>query len=100
MNSVFISFAYGLIVPVLFPITLFALINLYITEQYQFAYIYRKPPMFGNRLNDGALSVIQNSTIMMLLFGYWQLGNRQMFFNQISSINYQTDIIDPQHKLF
>ena len=32
MNSIFISFAYGLIVPILFPITLFSLVNLYITE--------------------------------------------------------------------
>ena len=58
MNSIFITFSFGLVIPILFPITLFTLVNFYITERYSFAYVYRKPPMFGNRLNDAALSIL------------------------------------------
>ena len=55
MNFTFISFTYGLVLPIMFPIALVAFINLYIVERYQFAYTYRKPPIMGNDLNIAAL---------------------------------------------
>ena len=51
MNFTFVSFTYGLVLPIMFPIALVAFINLYIVERYQFAYTYRKPPIMGNDLN-------------------------------------------------
>lgn len=76
MNFVFVSFTYGLIMPILFPITLLALVNLYVVERYQFAYLYRKPPIMGNDLNKKALDVMKMAPVIMFTFGYWQLGNR------------------------
>ena len=76
------AFTHGIALPLLFPICLMGLINMYICEKLQFAYFYREPPMFDNRLNDRALSILFFAPIMMLLFGYWQLSNRQMFHNE------------------
>ena len=40
MNLVFVSFFHGISLPILFPITLFGLINFYVTEKLLFAYYY------------------------------------------------------------
>ena len=75
-NSIFVCFTYGLALPILFPITLFTMINMYISEKYLFAYYYRKPPMFGAGMNSGALKLLYYAPYFMIFFGYWQLGNR------------------------
>jgi hypothetical protein len=75
-NTVFTAFTYGLAIPVLFPIAMVTMINLYITEKILFAYFYRKPPMYGGGMNVGALAILAYAPIFMLCFGYWQLGNR------------------------
>ena len=41
LNQVFVCFTHGLALPLLFPITLFGMLNLYIVERLQFAYFYR-----------------------------------------------------------
>jgi len=38
--------------------------------------------------------------VVMLMFGYWQLGNRQMFFNDgISEITTTNELMNPNHPL-
>lgn len=81
MNQVLISFLYGAGQPILLPIALFGIFNMYICEKIQIAYFYKKPPMFGNYINERALDILQYAPLLMLLFGYWMLGNRQIFYN-------------------
>lgn len=70
-NTVFVNFTYGLALPLLFPITLFTMINMYVSERYLFAYYYRKPPIFGGGMNDGALTLLTYAPLAMIAFGYW-----------------------------
>lgn len=51
LNMVFVTFTHGLAIPLLFPITLVGVTNIYICERISFAYLYRRPPMFDNFLN-------------------------------------------------
>ena len=81
MNSIFVTFAFGLVIPVLFPITLLTISSLYFTEKLMFAYFYKKPPMYGNKINDGILSILKWAPSLMLFFSYWAFGNREIFFN-------------------
>jgi hypothetical protein len=94
---VFTTFTYGLALPLLFPICAFGMTNLYITEKIQFAYLYRKPPMYGGELNLGALNLIAKAPFFLLFFGYWMLGNRQIFFNEALEKNDSTDAVNPGH---
>ena len=55
--------------------------------------------MFDNRLNDRALTILFFAPLMMLLFGYWQLSNRQMFHNEIVEKYHQNKTILTPHKL-
>ena len=74
--QVYIAFTYGLALPVLFPIVMLSMTSLMICEKLQFAYFYRKPPIFGNNLNQRGLNLIIYAPVAMMLMGYWMLGNR------------------------
>ena len=99
LTLVFVTFTYGLALPALFPITLVGLINLYIIDRLQFAYFYRRPPMIGNDLNNTGLSIFMFAPMFMMAFGYWQLGNREQFFNEIPEITERSEHYDPKHAL-
>jgi len=71
INSIYVCFTYGIAMPVLFPITLFAIFNMYVCERIQFAYFYKRPPLFGNTLNDKGLSVLQFAPFVMMFMSYW-----------------------------
>ena len=83
-NMTYVAFTHGLALPLLFPITLFGIINIYLCERVLFAYFYRQPPMFDNLLNDRALSILMFAPLFMVMFSYWMIGNRQMFYNECS----------------
>ena len=88
MNQIYITFTFGLALPILFPICLMSIFNMYVAERLQFAYFYKQPPKTDNRLNDRALQILMYAPLMMLSFGYWQLSNRQIFFNEIQEITH------------
>jgi hypothetical protein len=69
--SIFVCFTYGLVLPILFPITFFLMINQYISERILFAYFHRKPPIFGIQMNIGALSILRLAPLFMFGFAYW-----------------------------
>jgi hypothetical protein len=50
-------------------------------------------------MNDGALKILTYAPLFMMCFGYWQLGNRQIFFNEAHLKNIQSDEYNPGHKL-
>ena len=43
---------YGMNIPLLFPIALVGIINMYIVERLTLAYYYQQPPMYDAKLNN------------------------------------------------
>ena len=82
INLVFSAFTHGVALPILWPICLFGIFNNYVCERLLLAYYYKQPPMYDNRLNDRALNTLKYCPLILLLMGYWYLGNRQTFFNK------------------
>jgi len=76
MNVTFITFMYGLGLPLLFPIVLLFLIILYFMERLLITYFYKKPPMYDEKLNSSALSTLKWAPFFMMFFGYWIMSNR------------------------
>jgi len=76
------------------------MINQYFSERVLFAYFYRKPPIFGIQMNIGALAILRLAPFFMFAFGYWQLGNRQIFFNMTYVKENNGDTQNPYHELF
>ena len=75
LNIVFVTFTHGIALPVLFPIAVVGLLNMYISEKYMFAYFYRKPPLFDNKINEQALNILQVAPLFLFGMGYWAVSN-------------------------
>lgn len=90
LNITFITFMYGLALPVLFPIALLAFFVLYVTEKLTLTYFYKKPPMYDEKLNDAALGILKWAPIAMVMFGFWIMGNVQLFTSNVGSKDFKT----------
>ena len=97
--QVFVSFAYGLFLPLLFPIAMIGIFNMYVVERLSLAYYFRQPPVYDGKLNAQVLSILKWAPFFMLCLGYWALGNRQVFFGEASNIMYSSSNHNPLHKL-
>ena len=96
---VFVCFMYGMFIPVLFPITLLGLFNMYVTERIGLLWFYRKPPMFDESLGNRAVSILKYAPLLMFTLGYWAVGNPQIF-DAVPSIKvFSNRAGDPQHDL-
>jgi hypothetical protein len=74
LNTVFITFFYGLALPLLYPIAAFTFFNLYVVDRIAVTYYYKEPPSYSNYLNELALKWLKASPLWMLMFGYWVMG--------------------------
>lgn len=97
LNVVFVTFMYGLAVPLLFPIaTIFFAVS-WVVERLSLAYSYRKPPMFDDVLNKTAISSLKAAPIFMMVFGFWVFGNQQIFDNFVEGRTYKSDPVVTDH---
>ena len=99
-NTIFVTFTYGIALPVLFIITLFTMINVYITQTILFAYYFKKPPAYGQGMNDAACQILTYAPWFMISLSYWFLGNRQIFFNESNLKSLSSEENDPGHLFF
>lgn len=100
MNILFVTFMYGLAIPLLFPIALLAYTVLYTCERLTITYFFRKPPMFDEKLNESAISKMKWAPIFMMFFGYWCMTNVQLFTNRAYPITNTTIAQKTGHKMF
>ena len=103
ISTVFVAFTHGIALPILFPLTCFSIANQYYTEQLLYIYYYRKPPVnLCNKTNIKALRYLGYAPFLMIIFGYWQLGNRQIFYNERIPLSFASQKIqgqfDPGHQ--
>jgi len=97
LNVIFVTFMYGVAVPLLFPLAFLFFLVSFIVERLALAYSYRKPPMYDDVLNKSALSILKVAPVFMMLFGYWAMGNKQIFRNFVEGREYKTDPVITDH---
>lgn len=83
----------------LFVITFFSLIVMYIFERLNLAYWHPKPPMYEKAMNEQVIMILKWSPIGLMLSLYWLLGNNQMFGNSLSVVEEMHSTQDPMHPL-
>lgn len=81
LNIVFVTMMYGMGIPVLFPIAAASLFVLYCIEKFMLYYVYREPPMYDEKLNNNALSILTYAPLLFLSFGYWMFSSKQLLGN-------------------
>jgi hypothetical protein len=75
LNIVFVTFSYGLGLPLLFPLAAIAFFVFFVVEKSMIYYSYRQPPTYDDKLNISVLSILTYAPLFMLAFGYWMLSN-------------------------
>lgn len=66
---------FGMGLPMLFPIAVFALLVLYLVEKGMIYFSYRQPPLYDDLLNNNALSLLCWAPLLFLSIGYWMLSS-------------------------
>lgn len=99
LTLIYVTFMYGLFLPILFPIAAFGVFNMYIVEKLGILYIYRKPPSYDNTLSRIALRYLKGAPILMFLMSYWAFGNTAIFFNKKDLKVHNNAVQDPHHKI-
>jgi hypothetical protein len=88
LATVCVTFMYGLALPILWPMAAFTFFNYYVVDRFLIAYYYQKPPTYDDKLNRAALSLMRIAPVFLMFFGYWCMGNMQIFNNaKLSAIN-------------
>jgi hypothetical protein len=83
LNITFVTFMYGLGLPILFPVAVLAFLVLYWVEKLMLYYSYRQPPMYDDKLNTSVLTKMTYAPLLFLIFGYWMYSNKQFLSNDV-----------------
>lgn len=97
MNVLFVTFMYGLAIPLLFPIALMAFTIQYVCEKLTITYFFRKPPMFDEKMNSGSIQIMKLAPLFMFFFGYWCMTNKQIFTNESYEIIRTIEAVQTGH---
>ena len=81
---------YGLALPLLYPIAVLYLVVFYFIDRILITYYYKKPPMYDDKLNKEAISILKWAPFVMSAFGYWIFGNDQIFGNEVVGKSYKS----------
>ena len=86
LNVIFITFMFGLALPILFPAAFLYFLVFQIQEKLLVTYYYKKPPVYDEKLNKAALKILKWAPFLMVMFSYWALGNKQIFSNVVHPV--------------
>ena len=70
-----VTFLFAPGIPVLFPIALFGMIVLYLTNRFCLAYWHRRPPVYDEALNSTVIKMLGFAPILYALNGMWVYSN-------------------------
>ena len=76
LNIAFVTFMYGIGLPVLFPIALISILVLYICERLCVAYSYKQPPAFDEKLNKSTINMLLWAPLPFFFISFWMMGNK------------------------
>ena len=93
------TFMYGLMMPILFPMCFFGLINFFMTDTLLVIYFYRKPPSYNEKMDVVAGYIVKLSPIFMFVLGYWAFGNTQKFSNKPAKLSFVNKPPNPNHNI-
>lgn len=86
MNTVCVTFMYGVALPELWLIAALTFFLYYVFDKFLITYYYKRPPMYDDKLNKWSLELMEIAPLFLCFFGYWCMGNMQIFNTRISPI--------------
>ena len=80
---IMITMTFGILEPILFPITLAQIVVFYVVERLMIHYSYIKPPSLDETLSSNFIRYLFIAPCFLCMFAFWALSNQQVFFNKI-----------------
>lgn len=94
-----INLLYGVGLPILFPLTLFAWITQYAFNWVSITHAQRSP-MMDNHSNKNAIFFLKWGVHLYTFAGYWFLTNRQIFYNDVHAITWWSQVEITNHSIY
>lgn len=79
--QIWMMFTYGLMIPLIVPVTLAGIAISYVTDKVLLAYYFMQPPQYDHRLQQQVVQTLKLAPLPMYILGYWVMSNRQAFHN-------------------
>ena len=95
---VWIAFLFGSGLPILFPIGLFGLVVLYVTNRFSLAYLCRAPPVYDEKMNMTTIKLLKMAPLLYVCVGAWIFSNQQTFYNTVTPNKGQDIFMPSDHK--
>ena len=99
LNVLFVTFMFGLGMPILFPIAAVNFMGQWAAERIILAYLVRQPAAMDDTLSKTAFDLAKWAPILLIFNGYWMLSNRQIFLNEWHYISSETQAMPSGHLL-
>ena len=87
MNIVFVTFLYGSIMPVLFPIAWCQLFMLYAVERLMMFYSYQRFPIFDDRITRSTIYGLYAAPVLFLAMAMLAFSNEKVFANKVVKLD-------------
>lgn len=81
MKIVFITLMLGTGIPMLFFFCSLNFLIIYAVEKYNFAYNYKRPPMYNNLISEDTLIWLRWGFLLHMLFGFWMISSTGLYHN-------------------
>jgi hypothetical protein len=81
LKITFVTFMYGFVMPILFPIAFLTIGVLYLTEKFMLVKVYKNPPMLDIKSNLRVLKTMRYAPILFCIVGYWMCSSKELIHN-------------------
>lgn len=71
LNVVFVTFVFGIAIPILFPLAAIYCTLTYMIDLGALYYMYRKPSSYDEKLTNSVLETLMYAPLFFFSFGYW-----------------------------
>lgn len=100
VSLVFITMVFGVGIPILFPITLIAVVVQYVFERLLTVYYYSKPIMKEDIGSEASIAALKWCVLLYTFIGYWMLSSKQIFHREVASIRRRGDLENNHHSVY
>ena len=99
-SIVCITLLFGAGMPILFVIAAMAFAIMYMVERYTIAKYYRQPANYGPEISLQTIKELRIYCIILLYpMGFWIFSNRQIFENEVSHVNHESEVMSHSHTI-
>ena len=92
-----VTFLFGPGIPILFPIALIGMINLYTTNQIMLAYVCKRPPTYDESMTITTIRLLKLAPLLYAMMGAWLFSNQQTFYNTVNPVPYGEVMMPTSH---